>query len=336
MKSYKFYVLVCLVILVCFGIGLLIGRGRTQKYTGNEIEKGVEVVGVEKVKASKETSLILTGDIMLGRMVTVTSLDKEKDPRYPFLKVADVLRSADLVFSNLESPITEKCPRSTEGLRFCADSRMVEGLTFAGIDVVTLANNHALNYGEKGLTQTKELLEKNGIGVTASDAALTALDAVAGLSIAIKEIGGAKFGFVGFNLVDNKLTQKDLEDLVKFDNQVDVLIIGVHWGSEYTDKPNKIQRDWAAKMISSGADVIVGHHPHWAQPYEKIKTENGDRGGEGMVFWSLGNFVFDQPWSQKTREGLAVRLVYEGKDLKRIEELPVFMEKLAQPMFSVR
>ena len=107
--------------------------------------------------SAKQTSLISTGDIMLGRSVMTKSL-KDNDPNYPFLYVSDVLRNADIVFSNLENPIVDNCPYVNSGFKFCADPKMIEGLKYAGVDIVSLANNHILNYGKEGLSQTKKYL----------------------------------------------------------------------------------------------------------------------------------------------------------------------------------
>ena len=103
--------------------------------------------------SAKQTSLIFTGDIMFGRSVMTKSL-KLKNPNYPFMNVADVLRNVDIVFSNLESPIVDNCSYVDSGLKFCADPKMIEGLKYAGVDIVSLANNHILNYGKEDLLKT--------------------------------------------------------------------------------------------------------------------------------------------------------------------------------------
>jgi poly-gamma-glutamate synthesis protein (capsule biosynthesis protein) len=135
--------------------------------------------------SSRPINLILTGDIMLGRTVMTTSFDKS-DPIYPFRYVADTLKSADLVFSNLENPVIEKCPRKTTGMIFCADPEMLLGLNYAGVDVVTLANNHSRNYGQKGLDETIQQVENQGIKVTGNN------------NLVVKMIDDTKFGFLGF------------------------------------------------------------------------------------------------------------------------------------------
>jgi poly-gamma-glutamate capsule biosynthesis protein CapA/YwtB (metallophosphatase superfamily) len=259
-----------------------------------------------------ETTIILTGDIMLGRSVMTASLSK-KDPTYPFKNVAEVLQKADLVFGNLESPIIESCPSTNSGMIFCASPEMLAGLKFAGIDIVSLANNHTKNYGEEGLTQTENFLTNGGVNFVGAENLVT------------KEANGIKFGFLGFNFVDTKPTSADYQ-LVKDSRQkVDVLISMVHWGAEYTSSASAQQKEIANNLIKNGTDVVVGSHPHWVQEIGSIDGK--------PVFYSLGNFVFDQGWSEETKKGLLILLTYQNDRLSKIEELPIFMENLAQPKF---
>lgn len=256
------------------------------------------------------TTVLLGGDVMLGRTVMTTSLDKN-DFNYPFLQIAPVTRNADIFFVNLENPFVEGCRRDYESLIFCALPRMSQGLVFSGINVVTLANNHILNYGQKGLEQTKNILEEKNILYTGLGELRT------------MKKNGVTFGFLGFELISKTPTQADWNLIAQSNSKVDVLIVSVHWGREYQPEPDQIQRDWAQKMVKLGADVIVGHHPHWVQSSEKI---NGV-----FVYYSLGNLVFDQMWSKNTRSGLLVKLIFEGKELVSKEEIKTYMHSWAQP-----
>jgi poly-gamma-glutamate capsule biosynthesis protein CapA/YwtB (metallophosphatase superfamily) len=258
------------------------------------------------------TEIVLTGDIMLGRTVMTTALDK-KDPVYPFRDVADKLKEADLVFANLENPIVEDCPRHYDGFKFCADPMLLEGLVFSGVDVVTLANNHTGNYGLDGFSQTKRHLKARQI------------DFVGDNNFVSREINGIKFGFLGFDFVDRHITQNELDLVKRSKTQVDILLAGVHWGVEYKDVPSQKQKEIGEKLADSGADIIVGHHPHWVQPWEYI---NGK-----LVFWSLGNFIFDQMWSEETRSGMAVKVTFKGNKIHEVSEMPLYMDKWARPQW---
>ncbi len=135
----------------------------------------------------------------------------------------------------------------------------------------------------------------------------------------VKYISSDKFSSELINALKNGQVEKFKDDYRK----VDVLVVGVHWGEEYKSAPGSRLRDWGGEMIEAGADVVSGHHPHWVQGWEYI--------AEKPVFWSLGNFVFDQMWSEKTRRGLGVWLKYEGDTLKSVETMPTFMDAWAQP-----
>lgn len=261
---------------------------------------------------TKDVEIILTGDVMLGRTVMTKSLDSG-EPSYPFKKVAGKLAEADFVFVNLENPIIENCPRTTTGLKFCADPRLTSGLKLAGVDVVTLANNHALDYGKGGIEKTVEFLKEEGI------------EAVGLGNLVIKEEKGIKFGFLGFDFASYSPKDEDFKLVSDSDGKVQVLIVGVHWGEEYQDRANKFQREWAKMLVEKGADVVIGHHPHFVQDSESIEGK--------PVYYSLGNFVFDQMWSQKTRRGVALKLTYRNGQLVKIEELPIYMSSWAQPEF---
>jgi len=262
---------------------------------------------------ARDVEIIITGDVMLGRTVMTKSLDSG-DPTYPFKKVASKLAEADFVFVNLENPIIENCPRTSTGLKFCADPKLTSGLKLAGVDVVTLANNHAGDYGKGGIEKTVEFLKEAGI------------EAVGLGNLVIKEKKGIKFGFLGFDFVSKSPKDEDFKLVSDSDKKVEVLIVGVHWGEEYKDKANKFQREWAKMLVEKGADVVIGHHPHWVQDSEPIEGK--------PVYYSLGNFVFDQMWSEKTREGLVIKLTFRDGRLISEEKLPVYMSSWAQPEFK--
>ena len=260
----------------------------------------------------EKVEIILTGDVMLGRSV-LTRTEKEKDWTYPFNKVSEYLRNSDIVFSNLESPIVENCPRTDSGMVFCTSPELVEGLRFANIGVVTVANNHIGNYGQKGINDTKRYLTGAGIDYTGV------------ADLVVKEVKGTKFGFLGFDFVSRNFTDSDRKLIVDSDRLVDVLIVGVHWGEEYKDKANKKQREIAKDLVENGADVIAGHHPHWIQDEEYVNDK--------PVYYSLGNFIFDQMWSEETKKGLVIKLTFKDGKLIREEKLSVYISSLGQPEF---
>lgn len=274
----------------------------------SNLEKSLEVF-------QHKVEVILTGDVMLGRSVMSVSLKSKNDPNYPFEKVGETLKSADLTFINLENPIIEDCPFTNSGFTFCTDPKMISGLKFAGIDVATLANNHTQNYGEEGLKKTSNFLEENDIKVVGMD------------NLVIQTKKETKFGFLGFDFTLKNIKQSDLDLVKDSKGKVDVLIVSVHWGEEYQARANKVQREIAKKLVEAGADIVVGHHPHWVQDEEEI---NGK-----PVYYSLGNLVFDQMWSEETKKGMIVRLTFENQKLVKEEKIPIYIEKIGQPILPL-
>ena len=267
-----------------------------------------------------QIEVVLLGDVMLGRSVMTKSI-KEQDFSYPFKKVEKTLSEADLVFANLEAPFVKGCSKSDSGMKLCADPGMAKGLSDAGMDVLSLANNHISDYGDKGLKDTEQVLSDNNIAYTGLG------------SLVIKEVGGVNFGFLGFDFVSKKLTQADLDLVADSDKKVDVLIVGVHWGTEYKAKASNSQRLTAKSLVEAGADVIVGHHPHWVQDIEYINPTSLKLRWARPVYYSLGNLVFDQPWSEETKKGLVIKLTFKDGELLREEKLPIYISSLGQPEF---
>lgn len=268
-------------------------------------------VNKEVVKTEvKKTKIIFAGDVMLGRTVMTTTLDSG-DINYPFLKIKEKLKTADLVFVNLENPIIENCPRHYDGFKFCATPEQIQGLKNSNIKLVTLANNHTYNYGKSGFEETKSFLTKYG------------LNYVGDSNLHIEKINETSFGFLGFDFLTNKPTDKDFELIKSSDEKVDVLVLGVHWGVEYKSEPENYQRQWAQKLVDAGADLIIGHHPHWVQSSELID--------EVPVFYSLGNIIFDQMWSEETKRGMLVEIEFEAKNIVRTTKYYTYISSWAQP-----
>lgn len=272
-------------------------------------------VPISNQLTNDQVTIMFTGDIMLGRSVMGASLDNN-DPYYPFKNTADLLKSADITFGNLENPIVEDCQRHVGGFKFCTTPEIARGLNFAGIDIVSLANNHTNNYGNEGIEQTKKYLSESGIKYVGLD------------NLEVMEKNNIKFGFLGFNYTFGYSNlDRDLTLIAGSDPVVDILIVSPHWGDEYNDVANKFQQETARKMIDTGADVVIGHHPHWVQNFEEY---NGK-----VIYYSLGNFIFDQMWSEETKKGLVVKMTFEDNKLVKREEFKTYIPKIGQPEIAL-
>lgn len=277
------------------------------------------------------TTLIFSGDVMLSRVVN-QKMEKYGDWAWPFKNIASTTAAADLAIINLESPFTisDNHLVKTGSFSFNADPRSIEGLKLAGVDVAALANNHMTNQGAKGISDTKKILSNNNI-----DSVGAGLNSTEARQSVIKEVNGIKFGFLSYaypddNSVANEtkagITGMSLEkmttDIKALKPQVDNVIILMHAGTEYVNKPNRQQTDFAHAAIDAGADLIVGHHPHWVQTTEIYKGK--------PILYSLGNLIFDQMWSLETREGALARIIFKDKIIDRIEIIPVSIRDYGQ------
>lgn len=280
----------------------------------------------------QEATLLFGGDAMLSRVVgskTVAS----KNWGWPFAHISSTLAAADLTIINLESPFTigNNHVVTTGSFSFNADPMMVQGLKDAGVDLVSLANNHILNQGRKGLADTMSVLQENGIAFAGAG-----LNETAARQPVIKEVGGVKIGFLAYAYPDdyqvatekqpgtaNLDADKMRADVAALKPQVDLVIILLHAGTEYENQPNKQQIAFAHAAIDAGADLIVGHHPHWVQQVEQYNGKT--------IIYSLGNLVFDQMWSTETTEGALASVKITNKQISGISYAPIVIEDYGQP-----
>lgn len=271
-------------------------------------------------------TLIATGDVIPARSTNFQTTQRN-DFTWPWQKTADVLKSADITFINLETPLMQNCQLINEGMSFCGSSKHIEGLLFSGVDVASLGNNHTANYGKPGLDETKKLLEDNGILVTGLNGPVFK-DAP---SYVIKEVKGIKFAFLGYTdisktpLVSSADENKIMLEVAEAKKNADVVIVQYHWGTEYITPPEERQKFLGRLTIDAGADLIIGNHPHWIKP---IEFYNGK-----LITYAHGNFIFDQEWSQKTKEGMVGKYTFDGKNLVDVEYLPVEITNYGQPYF---
>jgi len=268
------------------------------------------------------TRLILGGDVMLSRHVARVARER-KDPAFPLRDLAPVLQAADIAFVNLESPFSDRGPMVERGMIFKAEPEMIAALEVAGIDVVSTANNHARDQGSHGVEFTLDWLERHQIAVAG-----TGISAEAAHAGAVIERKGIKFGFLAYTYdqsngnhtdMDDRVAVMDVarmrEDVAQLRTRADAIIVSMHAGTEYSPKANAQQVAFAHAAIDAGASVVVGHHPHVTQPWEKY--------GRGVIFYSLGNLVFDQFQRVETQHGALAEIVFEGPLLAQASLLPV-------------
>jgi len=247
--------------------------------------------------------------------------------------VAALFRGADLALVNHEGPAPDRFSYHPTGLIFTFDPRLEAGLRNAGVDVVSLANNHIRNAGSTGVVQTIRAVKSAGIvpvgaGLNIEAARNPAWFTISGVRVAILAYdaidlpaAGATRARAGAAPLDLPLCRADIAAARAAG--ADAVIVVPHWGTEYTSRPTAVQRRQAAALVAAGADVILGSHSHWAGALEAI--------GDSVVVYSMGDFIFDLRRSEQTDEGLIIELTFVGPHLAQIDIHPTIELDHSQP-----
>ena len=216
----------------------------------------------------------------------------------------------------------------------------MEGLKFAGFDILSVANNHILDYGQEALKDTILILKENNISLIG--AGENYLEANNPLIKEFRDSTGlpqVKIAFLGYALMNPKgyEASKDYSgtssfELERVENEVktlkalgiaDIVVISFHWGEEYQTRSNKKQQEIGRALAEAGADLIVGHHPHVVQELERYKNS--------WIAYSLGNFIFDQNFSEETMSGLILMVEIQDKKIKTVEPIEIKIDSSFQP-----
>jgi poly-gamma-glutamate synthesis protein (capsule biosynthesis protein) len=300
----------------------LAGWGVLNPLTAPQDASPQQPPSVAPTQEKRERTLLFVGDVMLSRGVGAR-MEAEDDWSLPFEEIADLLRSADLRFCNLECPISDRGHNLHHLYSFRADPRALEGLRTAGFDVVSQANNHAYDWGPEALTDSLERLRGAGIRpVGAGQNALAAHYPV------LMSVGRLRIAFLAYVDVDPREAAAGVDRTgvawldppqvladIRFARPLaDLVIVCPHWGVEYALKPTRDQVQLAHQMIDAGADLIVGSHPHVVQPLEPYNTR--------WIAYSLGNFIFDQK-SAATHRGLMLRVTVRDKQIADVTPIPI-------------
>jgi len=257
---------------------------------------------------SPQVTVGFVGDLGLGRNITSTARVKN-DFSWSFLGISPWLLENDFTLANLESPIIADCPEGKTGtFTFCGDPRFLPYLKSNKL-VFNLNNNHILNYGLNGLSQTKTFLSTDYF-----------YD-----NFYIKTVNGIKFGFLGYDFITYPKLDKSLilARVKAVRPQVDYLIVSIHWGNEYLPQPEAWRIDFAHQLIDAGVDVIHGQHPHVWQGMELYHGK--------YIFYSFGNFIFDQSWSAATSHSQIARLTFTKDKITDYKLFPIEIRFNSQP-----
>ena len=330
-----------LILIIIFGLILFVGSSFLIKPKVIEIvplatQNSENFTSQAQLTENETITIILVGDIMLDRGVEyMIKTEGKGDFRFPFLKIADELQKADILFGNLEGPISDKGTKVGSIYSFRNDPKSIEGLTFAGFDVISLANNHVFDYGREALEDT--LLRLKTAGIDYLGAGFNEKEAYSPI---IKELNDTKIAFLVYTNLGPEtwkasennsgiawISENNLEtikrDIEKVKKESDILIVSLHSGEEYQKTPTQFQIEFSRAFIDAGADLVIGHHPHIIQPNEKYK--------DGWIFYSLGNFVFDQNFSEETMRGQILKILIENNKIKEVVPINIKINDFFQP-----
>lgn len=288
---------------------------------------------------SDPIKLVFVGDTMMDRKVK-KSVDNNADGDYRFLfqYMAEYLSDADLAFANLESVISDAGTMQVYfEIAFEAEPVSIDGLTYAGIDVVSVANNHAFDYGQTAFEDSLSRLSVAGI------ACIGGGDFNEAYAPRVFDVKGTRIAYLAFTLVGRESTMRVEEDdpteagvawyypeyadpaIEQAKSMADVVIVSLHFGNEYETEPDADQQEVARHCIDQGAGLVVGHHPHVVQPLAAY--------GGGYIAYSLGNFIFDQA-DEDTHRGMVLEVMVRDKKIESAVDNYIDINDYYQPVMQ--
>lgn len=328
-KKYKIYFLAWFGVLIVLAWPLFINGALDNNFNRSDISKFFsqtnhfqkigEPINTPIIPVVANNILVFGGDIMLSRTVN-QKMETYKNYQWPLEKIATLFSEADLAIANLESPflLNSKYEVTTGSFSFKVNPKSIAALSLAGFDVLSLANNHILNQGVKGIKDTYQVLSEAGISYVGTKES----------QLVVKESQGIKFAFLAYSYDSSSPLIADLDtkqlalDIKEAKTKSDVVIVLMHAGTEYIRQPNWQQKEFAHAAINDGADLVIGHHPHWPQTVENYQGKT--------IIYSLGNLVFDQMWSKETSEGLVVKAYFKDKKLDHLDYIPINISDYGQ------
>jgi poly-gamma-glutamate synthesis protein (capsule biosynthesis protein) len=246
-------------------------------------------------------SIIFGGDLMFDRYIRQVSDVVGGD--YPFSCIDGVLQDADLVVANLEGPITDNPSRSIGTASGAADNYVFTFppataalLARHNIKIVNLGNNHILNFGTAGIASTKRYLDAAEVQWFGDS------------SVATTTLNGIPLAFVNYNQFSS--------DQVPAFPAGYITIVYTHWGEEYEPATDK-EKELAHRLIDGGAEIVIGSHPHVVQEHELYAGKH--------IYYSLGNFIFDQYFSDAVMHGLLIKVQFSPAGVIGVTEIPIVL-----------
>lgn len=316
-KWVKFVILLLILAIICLFSLIVMNKDKTTYKHDSRVKTTTKTTKEEK----NEFSMVMVGDCLIHRFVyedaflgnNTYSFDKM------FTEVEPLIKNHDLAYYNQESTIGGKALGLSAYPRFNSPEEIGDSMVKLGFNLVSLANNHTMDKGETGVTNSVNYW-KTKPGVYYTGQALSNEDRES--NIKVLEKNGIKYAFFSYTTVTNGLLppsgkeyltniyskEKVLNDINKVKDKVDMIIVAMHWGEEYTTVPNASQKQIAKDLSDMGVNLIIGNHAHSIQPVEMIN--------DTLVFYALGNFISAQNTADKQTGALASLIVKKEKDGK--------------------
>ena len=278
------------------------------------------------------TSLLFTGVIVPARCVQA-AIDASGDSDYLYDEVREIISRADLAIGTLNATISDYPPHTgcVPTYVLVGGSENADALALAGFDMMSVATNHIKNCGpsncgDRAFFDTLENLRRVGIApVGAGENLQGAMEPL------VVEMNGVRFGFVSLGQLEPRafateekpgiavLNEDNLSSAIQAAKQVsDVVVVLPHWGPEDVPVPNWSQRELAQLAVAAGADLVVGNHTHVVQAIEEIDGV--------MVFYGLGNFIFDQNWALDHQQGVILLVTFQGTEMVDFQLIPTHVD----------
>jgi len=286
--------------------------------------KNIPTFSTLPTPSDKPITVLAGGDVNMGRQSGQKIL--AGDINYPFTHIADTLKSGDITFVNLESQLADlhgETQSPTNEYRFAGPPQAAQSLKNAGVDVVSVANNHMWDYGKDALFSTLDSLTSAGVAYTGASEDQTQKDVPY-----IITVRGKKIAFFAMTTLLNGYENSGATDFVSYDTQADIerqiaalkdqvdwIFVSIHTGIEYQNKPTVAMVKLSHDLIDAGADAILGGHPHVPQPIEIYNSK--------PIFYSLGNFAFWQPFSFWTQHSYLAQLTLSAPHRVSYQTIPV-------------
>lgn len=263
------------------------------------------VIAVEEInsfKNQKPVTILFGGDMMFDRYIR--QANELRGYEHVVSDMKELFTASDCVVANLEGPVTNNASvsigsefESPNNYRFTFNPNVVQTLQENNFCIVNLGNNHIGNFGIEGIAQTKEFVRDGGVhyfGDTGIEGERRYF---------VQDFDGVNIAFVNYNQFTKNALAHTLEDMKNVKDKADFVVVYTHWGEEYKTHSRQSEQDITHQFIDAGADVIIGSHPHVVQESEIYKGK--------AIYYSLGNFVFDQYFSDETKKGLLVQATFD-------------------------